>query len=471
MSSRSIDHHQTGDEIPLWPLGQAELADWLSGQPPAVANWVAANNFSAAANSHLMLADEQGHAAGVIVGLGDRAGLAGADCWGLAALPGSLPPGRYGLVAESDEKAAEKAAFGWLMGAYRFSRYRADADRPDNPEDSATLVMADSAGAREGRRLAGACGLVRDLVNTPASDMGPGELAAAASELADQHGAECRIVSGASLSRDFPAIEAVGRGSSRPPRLTDLRWGAPGAPAVTLVGKGICFDTGGLDLKPSAGMLLMKKDMGGAAHALGLARAIMKAGLDLRLRVIIPAAENSVAGNAYRPGDVIGSRHGISIEIGNTDAEGRLVLADALSLAAEEKPLLLLDFATLTGAARVALGADLPALFSNDDGLAGDLLAAGGAVSDPLWRLPLWQPYAADLDSKVADINNVSASGFAGAITAALFLQRFVDDDIRWAHMDVFAWNRKDRPGRPTGGDAFGLRAAFSMLKKQFPAG
>ncbi|MBF0391146.1 MAG: leucyl aminopeptidase family protein, partial [Alphaproteobacteria bacterium] len=307
--------------------------------------------------------------------------------------------------------------------------------------------------------------LVRDLINAPASHMGPEELAAAAQDLAARHAARCRVVVGeALLNENWPAVHAVGRASDRAPRLIDLRWGDEQAPRVTLVGKGVCFDSGGLDIKPSSGMKLMKKDMGGAAHALGLAHMVMAANLPVRLRVLIPAVENAVSGRAMRPLDVIGTRKGTTVEIGNTDAEGRLILCDALAEADGEKPALLLDMATLTGAARVALGTELPALFSNDDKLAEDILRHGRRTRDPLWRLPLWAGYRRQLDSKVADLSSISDSPFAGAVTAALFLQDFVSPTTPWAHIDMMAWNGAARPGRPEGGEAMCLRALFALI-------
>ena len=320
--------------------------------------------------------------------------------------------------------------------------------------------------------LAEAVALVRDLVDTPAQDMGPAELAEAAERIAQRHGAEFRVTQGDVLDRDYPMIAAVGRAASRDraPRLIECEWGDPGHPRIAVVGKGVCFDSGGLDLKPSSAMLLMKKDMGGAAHALALAHLVMEARLPVRLHLLIPAVENAVAGNAFRPGDVLRTRKGLSVEIGNTDAEGRLVLGDALTRAGEDKPVLMLDFATLTGAARVALGPDLPALFCNDETLAADLAAAAATASDPHWRMPLWADYADMLKSNVADINNAGEGGMAGAVTAALFLQRFVPDGLPWAHFDTFAWRPSPKPGRPKGGDALGLRCAFSLLKSRFSA-
>jgi leucyl aminopeptidase len=317
--------------------------------------------------------------------------------------------------------------------------------------------------------MAEAVFLVRDLINTPANDMGPAELAAAAQALGRRHGAEVSVIAGEDLlAANYPSIYAVGAASSRPPCLIDLVWGAPGAPRLTLVGKGVCFDSGGLDIKPAEFMKTMKKDMGGAAHVLGLASVIMSAALPVRLRVLIPAVENAVGSRAMRPLDVIRSRKGLTVEIGHTDAEGRVVLSDALAEAAGEKPALLIDYATLTGAARVALGADLPALFSNDEALAGDLLRHGTAEGDPLWRLPLWRGYRRMIDGATADLTNSAEGGHAGAITAALFLQEFVGEGVPWAHIDLLAWNLKARPGRPEGGEAQTLRAVYALIAERF---
>ncbi len=359
---------------------------------------------------------------------------------------------------------ATAAATGWALGGYRFERYKSTKARK-----LPTLVWPARADKARANAMAESISLVRDLINTPAEDMGPSELAAAARALGRSHKADVKVITGdALLKQNYPTIHAVGRASDDAPRLIDLTWGRKSDPKVTLVGKGVCFDTGGLDLKPAAGMLRMKKDMGGGAHALGLAHLIMALKLRVRLRVLVPAVENNVAGNAFRPLDVITTRKGITVEIGNTDAEGRLVLCDALVEADSENPDLILDFATLTGAARVALGTDLPALFCNNDKLAADLAKAGDAVEDPMWRLPLWRPYRQLLESKVADINNVSEGGFGGAITAALYLQEFVKDTTPWAHFDMMAWNVAGKPGRPAGGEAQALRAVFEMLEKRY---
>ena len=447
------------DTVVLTPVTKAGLADWLAAQPPAIASWVKAVGFTGEAGSTAFLPGPDGAVAHVLAGVS-----AVDDLWAFAGLPASLPAGSYKIDAALDERAATRAALGWALGSYRFSRYK----KPP-AKGFANLVWPAEADRGEVERAATATCLVRDLVNTPACDMGPAELAQAAQDLAAEFHAGLEVIVGQDLlDRDYPAIHAVGRASPRAPRLIDLRWGNPQHPKVTIVGKGVCFDTGGLDLKPSSAMLIMKKDMGGAAHALALGRMIMMAGLPVRLRVLVPAVENVVSGNSFKPQDVLKTRKGLTVEVGNTDAEGRLILCDALAEADSEKPALLIDFATLTGAARVALGPDLPALMCNDDALANDLTEAGTEVDDPMWRLPLWAPYRKGLDSKVADINNVTANGFAGAITAGLFLQEFVSKGTPWAHLDTYAWNGSARPGRPEGGEALGLRAAYAVIAKRF---
>ncbi|MBP2306094.1 leucyl aminopeptidase family protein [Azospirillum melinis] len=447
------------DTVALTPVTKAGLADWLAAQSPAIASWVKAVGFTGEAGSTVFLPGPDGAVARVLAGVS-----AVDDLWAFAGLPASLPAGSYRIDAALDARAATRAALGWALGSYRFSRYRKPPEK-----GFATLVWPAEADRGEVERAATATWLVRDLVNTPACDMGPAELAQAAQDLAAEFDAAVEVIVGQDLlDRDYPAIHAVGRASPRAPRLVDLRWGNPEHPKVTIVGKGVCFDTGGLDLKPSSAMLIMKKDMGGAAHALALGRMIMMAGLPVRLRVLVPAVENVVAGDSFKPQDVLRTRKGLTIEVGNTDAEGRLILCDALAEADSEKPELLIDFATLTGAARVALGPDLPALMSNNDALANDLTEAGTAEDDPMWRLPLWAPYRKGLDSKVADINNVTTNGFAGAITAGLFLQEFVSKETPWAHLDTYAWNGSARPGRPEGGEALGLRAAYAVIVKRF---
>jgi leucyl aminopeptidase len=392
-------------------------------------------------------------------GVADPAEL---SSWCMAALAEKLPAGTY-RRAEGEPGAA---LYGWQSAQYRFTRYRDDKE-PDGPRILLTKEAARIAPVEAEVRAAF---LVQDLVNTPAEDMGPGQLEAVAEGLAKAHGAKLRVTRGDALEQEFPMVYAVGRaaGRSHAPRMIELTWGDPKAPRLALVGKGVCFDSGGLDVKPAAGMLLMKKDMGGAAHALALAQLVMESGLKVRLQVLVPAVENAIAGNAFRPGDVLRSRKGLSVEIGNTDAEGRLILADALALASEDEPELIVDFATLTGAARVALGPDLPALFAREDATADALLAGGKAADDPVWRLPLHEPYAEWLKSDIADTNNAHANSFAGSSVAALFLDKFVDEGIDWAHFDTFAWRPNAKPGRPKGGAALGLRASWRMLQDRF---
>ena len=385
--------------------------------------------------------------------------------WCLAKLGEALPPGLYRL----SPAGPGIAALGWLLAQHRFDRYKSKPKANRGPR-----VLLTSQPAEIGRwvRLAEATALVRDLVDTPAADMGPADLEQTARGLADEFGATVRVVSGDSLAQDYPLVAAVGGAAARgrEPRLIELEWGNPASPRVAVIGKGVCFDSGGLDIKPAAGMRLMKKDMGGAAHALALARLVMAAGLDLRLHLLVPAVENAISGAAYRPGDIVASRGGATVEIDNTDAEGRLVLADAFTRAAEDKPELMIDFATLTGAARIALGPELPALYANDEALAADLAAAAGETHDPLWRMPLWDSYDDMLKSDIADFANSGDSPMAGSITAALFLRRFVPDGLPWAHLDTFAWSIAARPGRPKGGEALGLRAVFDLLEGRYAA-
>ena len=444
--------------VPVTVLSPSEVAAWRRRQPAGAAKWLADTGFSGEDGAVATLPGSRGGLGRAVAVIADRD-----DPAGFAGLAARLPAGAYRLADDRlPPRAATTAAFGWGLAAYRFSRYRAAKGRP------AQLVWPASADRRRVEALLEGNFLARDLINTPASDMGPAELAAAAADLAKRHGPRCTVIEGeALLKRNYPMVHAVGRASARAPRLIDLVWGPPKAPRITLVGKGVCFDSGGLDLKSAAGMLLMKKDMGGAAHVLGLAATVMALGLQVRLRVLVPAVENSVSGNAFRPLDVLATRKGITVEIGNTDAEGRLILADALVEAASEEPAMILDCATLTGAARVALGVELPALFCNDEDLAGDLLAAASSERDPLWRLPLWQPYRKLLDSKIADINNVASSEFGGALTAALFLQEFVGRRTPWAHIDMMAWNPNERPGRPIGAAAQGMRAMLAAIEKR----
>jgi len=385
--------------------------------------------------------------------------------WCLAKLGEALPEGKYRL-AEGDPGPA---MVGWLLGQHRLNAYRS---KVEDDRGARILLTREAAEIERTMRLAEAITYVRDLVDTPAADLGPAELEAAAHDVARQYGAKLEVTSGDALVQGFPMIAAVGQGAvrERAPRLIEFTWGKENAPHVAIVGKGVCFDSGGLDIKSASGMRLMKKDMGGAAHALALARLVMAERLPVRLHVLIPAVENSVSANAIRPGDVIGSRKGLKVEIDNTDAEGRLILGDALAKAGEMNPELIIDFATLTGAARVALGPDLPAMFANDDGLAADLERAAKEVADPIWRMPLWDGYDEMLKSDLADLANASDSPMAGSVTAALFLRRFVPEGVAWAHFDTFAWRPTAKPGRPKGGDAMGLRAAFAMLRTRYSA-
>lgn len=429
------------------------------------------SNEVATARKQTLLPESDGSLAGVVLGIGR--GNAGDPCGPSELLVGQLassaPAGLYALNDENIDPTL--AAIAWGLGAYRYRRYKTGAPATQ----TARLVMPAGADRKAVLDIVDGIWLGRDLINTPASDLGPEELEAEARALAERNGARISVTVGeALLEANFPMIHAVGRASTRAPRLIDMTWSKPGglidAPRVTLVGKGICFDTGGLDIKPSSGMLLMKKDMGGAATALALAHMIMAQGLDVRLRVLIPAAENSIDGNAFRPSDVLQSRSGQTVEVGNTDAEGRLVLADALALADEESPDLLLCFATLTGACRVALGPDLPGLFTTDDALASEIAAAGLAIGDPVWRLPLWAGYDRNLDSEVADLSNVSDGPFAGAITAALFLKRFVRNAASFAHVDLFGWRPAARPLGPKGGEPQSARAIFRVLHSWYGA-
>ena len=452
--------------IPIRPIASTGLVAWQETQSEATKAWCNSNGFLADAGKFLLLPGEDGGLAGVMLGLGDNVeGASG--YWAFGTLATALPAGNYRIEGDLTPAQADQAALAWAQAAYRFTRYLGKDDEAG--KESAQLCLPENA---DGKALKGAIKgsfLARDLINTPASDMGPEELAAAAMALVEEFGGIGMIIVGDDLlGANYPAIHAVGRASVRAPRLIDLRWGPADAPRLTLVGKGVCFDTGGLDLKSPAGMLKMKKDMGGAATVLGLAAMIMTAELPLSLRVLIPAVENAVAGNAYRPGDVLATRKGLTVEVGNTDAEGRIVLCDALAEAAADDPELIIDIATLTGAARVALGPDLPAVFTGSDELAAELQERGETLDDPVWRMPLYAPYTERLKSKVADFNNVSEGAFGGAITAALFMQNFVSDPSRWLHMDTYGWNDKDRPGRPAGGEGLAMRTLFAVISERF---
>ena len=451
--------------VPVVAVSKPGLSAWREAAPARERDWVMATGFTGEAGKLALVPDKKGGLGRVLVGIAEGE----AAMWAFAGLSDTLPEGSYRVEAIPDSLPggadASRIALGWALGTYAFTRYH------EKKAAGARLVWPQGADRGLVERLAGGVFLARDLVNTPASDMGPAELADAAVKVAKKAGAKHRVIKGDDLlAENYPTIHAVGRASVRAPRLVDIRWGDKSAPKVTLVGKGVCFDSGGLDLKSAAGMLMMKKDMAGAAIMLGLARAIMDAELPVRLRVLLPCVENAVSGNAMRPRDIVKTRKGLTVEIGNTDAEGRLILCDALAEASTEQPALLVDAATLTGAARVALGPELPALFCNDDALAAALIAAGAAEDDPLWRMPLWRGYRRLLDSKVADINNVSDAPQGGAITAALYLQEFVMPGIPWAHLDVMAWNNRSRPGRPEGAEAQTLRTLYAHIAGRFAA-
>lgn len=452
------------DSIPIHLVYEEDCDNWRAAQAPATQAWLAANAFKAERAKVLLIPGSEGKVVAVVAGLGRKQPREEVNCWHAAGLPDRLPDGAYHLARPLSAAAAAQFAFGWAYGHYRFDRYRRAS-----PSRAVLLRLPGEVAAGEIERLRAATSLARDLINTPAGDLTPETLAAAAADVGRRYGARCRqVVGDALLAERFPAVHAVGRASAVAPRLIDIEWGDASHPKVTLVGKGVCFDTGGLDIKPSASMLLMKKDMGGAAVALALAQVIMDAKLPVRLRLIIPAVENAIAGNAFRPGDVLSTRKGLSVEVGNTDAEGRLILCDALALADEDKPDLLIDFATLTGAARVALGPELPAMFCADEAVAAQLVRTAAAESDPVWHMPLWSSYEDELSSKIADLNNVATSGFSGAIFGALFLKRFVHDARLWVHLDLYAWNGKDRPGRPVGAEAQCVRGVFAFLKSRY---
>ncbi len=461
-----LAHDTAGPAVPVWLVSEKSDLSALKLDAAARA-WAEANKFKGSARKLLPLPASDGGLSGVLFGIGDgnTGDPAGPGALLCGTLPAQLPPATYELHGAGAD--AELAAIAWGLGAYRFRRYKTTA----KGDDMACLRLDKSIDRARVLAIVEAIWLGRDLINTPASDLGPADLEDATRKLGERHGATVRSVIGDDLlTQNFPMIHAVGRASPRAPRLIDLQWqrtgGRPDAPRISLVGKGICFDTGGLDLKPSSAMLLMKKDMGGAATVLALGSMIMALGLDVRLRVLVSAAENSVSGNAFRPQDVIKTRDGRTVEIGNTDAEGRLVLSDALSLADEESPDLLLTFSTLTGAARVALGPDLPPFYTDDEALAGQIASTGLALGDPMWRMPFWSGYEKNLDSEVADMGNVSESPFAGSIIAALFLRRFVKRARRFAHFDIYGWRQALRPLGPKGGETQGARAMLSVIER-----
>jgi len=445
-----------GPVIPIHVLNEAETAAALAADPFA-AGLARTAEFKGKSGQLLLVPGADGALDRVLFGAGDGWSV-------LRALPAKLPAGVYRLAARPDAVSADQAALAFALGSYRFDRYKTrDGERP--------RLLADGCDLAEVRNVAHACALARDMVNTPANDMGPLQIETIAREIAEQHGAQITVIEGEGLlEANYPAVHAVGRAAdpARAPRFIEIQWGPADKPLVCIVGKGVVFDTGGLDIKPSAGMRLMKKDMGGAAHALALGRMIMAGKLPVRLSVLVPVVENAISGDAMRPGDVLASRKGLSIEVGNTDAEGRLILADALTRACELEPALTIDMATLTGAARIALGPQLPPFYTDDDGLAAEIDSAAKAESDPLWRMPLWKPYADALDSDVAEIKN-DPDGWAqaGSVTAALFLQKFAPTSA-WVHLDIFAWNPRARPGFPGGGEAQAIRGLYRMIRERF---
>jgi leucyl aminopeptidase len=453
----------SNSSTPLWLLYEDEIERWRDGLAPLARQWLGEQNFKAEKHRVVLLPNSDGSTACAVAGLGKRQGEL--SLWHAAGLAERLPARRFRFAQEFSAVAATQLALGFAYGAYRFERYRSSKSELASLDPPSNADMAYVANTAESLRMA------RDWINTPAADFGPPQLAAAARQVGERHGAAFKEWVGQELlSANFPAIHAVGRASSEAPRLVELRWVPPGAeayPRVTLVGKGVCFDSGGLDLKSSSAMALMKKDMGGAAVALSLAHLLMSARIRAQLRVLLPAVENAVGGNAYRPGDVLPTRKGLTVEVGNTDAEGRLVLCDALAFADAERPALIIDFATLTGAARVALGPELPALFGNEESVVRELARVAAAEHDPLWPMPLWAGYEDELAGKVADLNNVASSTFAGAIFGALFLKRFVTESP-WVHIDLYAWNSKDRPGRSVGGEAQALRGVYRYLIERF---
>ncbi|WP_295494875.1 leucyl aminopeptidase family protein [Sphingorhabdus sp. EL138] len=453
------DNEQAATLIHITDKGRFE--SWLALQSDAARTAIKAQKFDGNANDIAILPGDKPGDWSVVAGVSDAAVP---SVWHLAKAADSLPEGTYRL-ADYD---AGDAMLGWILGQYRYQEYLSEP-KLVGPR---VLLVREPARIPLAELQAAATALVRDLVNRPAGDLGPNALEGEARRIAKSHKADVTVTAGEALETGYPLIHAVGKAAAREhaPRLIELEWGDPRHPRIAIVGKGITFDSGGLDIKPASGMRLMKKDMGGAAHALALAELIMAARLPVRLHMLVAAAENSIAGNAMRPGDIVKSRKGISVEIDNTDAEGRLVLADALTKAIQDEAALIIDFATLTGAARVALGPDLPAMFSNDESVANGILEAAKAASDPLWRMPLWAPYMEMLDSDIADTSN-SGSAFAGAVTAALFLQKFVPDDVPWVHLDTFAWRPTSKPGRPKGGEALGLRAIFRYLTETYPVG
>ncbi len=452
----------TQQPITLHVVTSEALPDWRAAQPEPIRRWLEATGFAAKAGEVALIPDSEGKLACAAAGLGDATARL-RERFVLAAAVKSLPAGTYRLETTLSGAALEEAALGWLLAGYRFERYRPSKSERETPR----LLAPPGVDAARLERIAAGEALTRDLINTPASDMGPEALEAACGELAEAFGARMSATRGDALhAANLPLIHAVGRAAAQEPRLLDMRWGDKG-PALTLVGKGVCFDTGGLNIKPATSMALMKKDMGGAATVLGLARMIMAQGWRVRLRVLIPAVENSISAGAFRPQDILTARNGLTVEVNNTDAEGRLVLADALALADEDPPDCLLSMATLTGAARVALGPDIAPFYCTDDTFAQALMVAADHVRDPLWRMPLWQGYQTMIEPGIADLDNAPSGGMAGSITAALFLNRFVKDSASFTHFDIFGWQLKDAPARPRGGVGQGARALFEALPER----
>ncbi len=450
------------DAIPVILVSKDTFSDWAQDAPKSTTAWLQANRFKPKPGKFVIVPAPDGAIDCVVAGIGT--GTPG--MWDVAQLATALPVGEYalhGVNGAPHQADLDNLALGWVLGGYNFDNYIKREHLP------ARLHLSKDFNEKRIRALAEATFLARDLINTPANILGPEGLAKAAAKLAGQFGATCDITVGDQLLKEnYPAIHAVGRAATDQPRLIEITWGDPKHPTVALVGKGVCFDSGGLDIKPAAGMKYMKKDMGGAANVLGIAHAIMAMGVPIHLKVLIPAVENAIAGNAMRPLDIVDTRSGTTIEIGNTDAEGRVILADALTRAGECKPELVVDFATLTGAARVALGTELPAFFCDDDAFTTSVLDMGMQINDPLWRMPLWKGYRKMIDGKSADLTNSPEGGYGGAITAALFLQHFAPRDTTWAHIDLMAWNVSSKPGRPEGGEAMGMRAIYSAIEARY---
>ena len=453
---------KNSSSIPITPVTKADIEKQRKSKTNINNKWIEKVGFSAQPGTVCYLPESKDRSFEIYLGVEDS-DEPGGGVWDLAGLPKLLASGRYYLNKELSPSAATRACIGWGLGSYIFDKYK------KQKKIVAELVWPVGADKKDANRIIKGINLTRDLINTPANDMGPNDLVESSRKLAKTHKAKITIISGLDLVRkNYPSIHAVGRASASKPSLIDIKWGNPKAPKITLVGKGVCFDSGGLDIKPASGMLNMKKDMGGAAQVLGLAHIIMDAKLPIRLRVLVPAVENAISGNAFRPRDVLKTRKGLTVEVGNSDAEGRLILSDALTEATTDKPSMIIDFATLTGAARVAMGTDVPALFCNDDELAGSLLKYGIETNDPLWQLPLWQGYKPMLNSKVADLSSTGSTPYGGAITAALFLEHFIEPTIPWAHIDLMSYNNASRPGRPEGGEAQGIRGIYHMLKDRF---